>query len=333
MTWNLTFDAPWVLALIPVVWILVIWRSLRLPKLRPAWQNPLQASGFHLPNSFRQKCLPLLWILRLLALSLCLVALAIPRGFIGFSKSSKKIVDIQLVLDVSLSMMARDFEPNRLESAKKIGAEFIESRPDDRIGLVTFSGESYAKCPLTTDHGLLLDALSSVEAGVLGNGTAIGMGVATAVSRLRKSEAVSKIVILLTDGENNAGDVAPLTAAEMARNFEVRLYTIGVGKKGKAMAPVALDAFGQIIYGPTEVRIDEPLLKEMAQTTGGKYFRATNEVGLRQIFQDIDQMEKTLVEVKEYQRKPHRYHMFLVVAAAFLGLELLLRFTWLKTLN
>lgn len=333
MSWNLSFDAPWVLWMIPLLWAGLIFRAWNDKKMHPAWQHPAESSGISWPSSFRQKLMFLPPILRMLALSLIMVALAVPRGHLGFSSSSKKVIDIQIVLDVSISMLARDFSPNRLEAAKTIAAEFIEKRPDDRIGLVIFSGESIARCPLTTDHLLLQDALKNVEAGSLENGTAIGMGLATAVSRLRKSEAVSKVVILLTDGENNAGEVAPLTAAELARSFEVRVYTIGVGKTGKAVAPVAMDEFGRLVYGPTEVRIDEGLLKEIASITGGKYYRAQNEEGLRSVFQEIDTLEKTLVEVKEYQRRPHRFYPFLMLGAAFFAFEFLLRTTWLKTLN
>jgi Ca-activated chloride channel family protein len=227
-------------------------------------------------------------------------------------------------------MLAEDLRPNRIEAAKKVALEFIESRPNDRIGLVVFSGESFTQCPITSDHSVLKNLIGNLESGMLADGTAIGEGLATAVNRIRESKAKSKVIILLTDGVNNVGAIAPQTAGEIARAFGIRVYTIGAGTMGVAPYPFKTP-FG-IQYQNVDVQIDEPVLKSIAAETGGKYFRATSTARLREIYADIDKMEKTRVDVTEFRRRSEEYYPLVLAALLLLGFEILLRQTYLKTL-
>lgn len=270
-----------------------------------------------------------LFVLRLLALTFLIIVLARPQSFDKWEESKTEGVDICLVLDVSGSMLAEDFKPNRIEAAKTIGAEFVSSRPNDRMGLVVFSGEAYTQCPLTIDHGQLINLFSQIKSGFIEDGTAIGMGLATAVNRLKNSKAISKVIILLTDGVNNRGEISPLTAAEFAKQYGIRVYTVGIGKNGMAPYPFKTN-IGTIVYQNVEVEIDEKVLKEISNQTGGKYFRATNNDKLREIYKEIDQMEKTILEVKSYSRPKEEYQYFLVLAFIFLTLEIVLKHTFLK---
>jgi Ca-activated chloride channel family protein len=217
------------------------------------------------------------------------------------AKSDTEGIDIVIAVDISSSMLARDFQPDRLEAAKEVATQFITGRPNDRIGLVVFSGESFTQCPLTTDHAVLINLFKGSESGMLEDGTAIGNGLATSISRLKDSKAQSRVVILLTDGENNRGEIAPATAAEMAKTFGIRVYTIGVGTIG--MAPYPMQTPFGVQIRDVEVKIDEQLLQRIADTTGGKYFRATNNDKLVEIYKEIDQMEKSKIEVKQYSKK------------------------------
>jgi Ca-activated chloride channel family protein len=225
-------------------------------------------------------------------------------------------------------MLARDFEPDRLEASKDLAIQFINGRRNDRIGLVVFSGESFTQCPLTTDHNVLINLFRDIESGIIEDGTAIGMGLATAVNRLKDSKSPSKVIILLTDGVNNAGTIAPVTAAELAQTFGIKVYTIGVGSMGQAPYPVNTPYGVQLRNMPVE--IDEDLLEDIAQLTGGKYFRATNNAKLKQIYDEIDQMEKIELEVKEYSRKEEEFFVFVLIAAALLLAEVILRHTLLR---
>jgi Ca-activated chloride channel family protein len=225
-------------------------------------------------------------------------------------------------------MLADDLKPNRLEASKAVATEFISGRPDDRVGLVVFSGESFTQCPLTTDHTVLLNLFQGIESGIIEDGTAIGLGLANSVSRLKDSDAKSKVVILLTDGMNNRGEIAPVTAAEIAKTFGIRVYTIGVGSLG--MAPYPFRTPYGIQYQNVKVEIDEEVLKEIAALTGGKYFRATNNQKLREIYQEIDQMEKSRIDVKEINAKTEEYQKFLWLAIGLVLAEILLRLTILK---
>ncbi len=269
-----------------------------------------------------------MFVLRLLALSLLIIAIARPQSTSRRQNVSVEGIDIVLALDVSGSMLARDFKPDRLEASKEIARNFILKRPDDRIGLVIFSGEAFTQVPLTTDHAMIVDMFREIKSGMIEDGTAIGDGLATAVSRLKESDAISKVVILLTDGVNNSGSVDPMSAAEIAKLYGVRVYTIGVGSKGFAPYPVQTP-FGTQMQ-QMKVQIDEDLLKKIADETGGRYFRATGNARLRQIFNDIDKLEKSKIDIQEFRKK---YEMFLPFALLALGLfvlEILLRFMVFK---
>jgi Ca-activated chloride channel homolog len=240
-------------------------------------------------------------------------------------------IDIVLAIDISSSMLARDFKPNRLEAAKEVAIEFIKERPNDRIGLVIYSGESFTQCPLTTDHDKLINLFEGIKNGMITDGTAIGMGLANAVNRLKESDSKSRVVILLTDGENTAGSIPPITAAEIAATFGVKVYTIGVGTKGQAPMPTQ-DMFGRIRYQMMDVNIDEETLGQIADLTNGKYFRATDNDKLKEVYSEIDRMEKTVIEEIQYEKK---YEEFLPLALIALGLlfgEFLLRKIGLKSL-
>lgn len=235
-----------------------------------------------------------------------------------------------LAMDISGSMLAQDLKPNRLEAAKDVAASFINGRPNDNIGLVVFSAESFTQCPLTTDHAVLLNLFKDIQSGMIQDGTAIGLGLANAVSRIKDSHAKSKVIILLTDGSNNAGEIAPVTAAEIAKTFGVRVYTIGVGTKGMAPYPFQT-AFG-VQYQNIPVEIDEATLKQIASTTGGQYFRATDNASLKEIYSEIDQMEKTKISVQEYSKKQEEYKNWALLVFALLLVEILLRNTLLRNI-
>jgi Ca-activated chloride channel family protein len=228
-------------------------------------------------------------------------------------------------------MRAMDFKPNRLEASKNVGIEFVNAREDDRFGLVVFAGESFTQCPMTTDRAVVINFMKEIDFGVIEDGTAIGMGLATAVNRIKDSRARSKVIILLTDGVNNRGDVGPVTAAEIAAGFGIRVYTIGVGTEGNAPIPVQ-DMFGRMVTRNMPVEIDEEVLQKIAETTDGAYFRATDNNKLREIYQEIDQMEKTRMDVKQFSKKKEEYFPFLLAALLLLLAEILLRYTVLRTI-
>ena len=273
------------------------------------------------------------FFLRCLALAALILGLARPQSKHSWQDVRTEGIDIVLAIDISASMLAKDFKPDRLEASKAVAAKFIENRPDDRIGLVIFSGESFTQCPLTTDHTVLKNLFGSVKTGMVQDGTAIGMGLATAVSRLKDSKAKSKVVILLTDGVNNSGSIAPELAADLARPFGIRIYTIGVGTKGMAYSPVGIYPNGQYAYDYVKVDIDEPVLKKISNATGGKYFRATNNAKLKAIYAEIDKMEKTIIEEKQYSRKAELFHPLAIAAFVLLMLEFLLKNTVFKTIT
>ena len=331
---QITFTYPWVLVLLLLLPVLFWLHRLSLKKGSPSWRVPFD---YYAPNFSGDLRATLSWVpgmLRLCALALLIVVLARPRGNLGLVESTKELVDMQLAIDVSLSMLAKDFQPNRLEVSKSLAADFIQKRPEDRIGLVVFSGESFTQCPMTTDHRVLLNRLDAISIdNDMKQGTAIGLGLAKAVARLSNSEAKSKVVILLTDGVNNTGQISPLTAAQMARTFGIRVYAIGVGKQGMALSPVGYDFFGQLRYGMSPVEIDEALLTDIAKQTGGAYFRATNQASLKQVFKEIDRLEKTKVKITEYQKQPDIFWPFLLLASGLFGLEWFLRLTLWNSLS
>ena len=270
-------------------------------------------------------------LLRLGALTALIVCMARPQSSTGWENRTTEGIDIVVVLDISTSMLARDLKPNRLDASKEVAMDFIRNRPVDRVGLVVFAGESFTQCPLTTDHSVLKGLFSDIKTGMVQDGTAIGLGLATGVNRLVDSKAISKVIILLTDGENNAGEIAPLTASEIASSFGVRVYTIGIGTKGMAPTPVARNQRGYV-YQQREVSIDEDLLKQIAANTGGMYFRATNNRSLEEIYSEIDQLEKSKIEVTEFRKKTERYLPLALLAGILVLLEILLRNTIFRSI-
>ncbi len=269
-----------------------------------------------------------LFALEVLAIVLLVVALARPQSSNSWQTYTSEGIDIVLALDVSGSMLARDFTPDRLEAAKEVATKFILERPQDKIGLVIFAGESFTQCPLTTDQAVLVNLLRDVKSGMIEDGTAIGLGLANAVNRLKDSPAKSKVVILLTDGVNNRGAVAPATAAELARTYGIRVYTIGVGTYWEAPYPVPTPFGVQLQNVPVE--IDEEVLQQIAALTGGKYFRATDNDKLKQIYQEIDQLEKSKIEVKHFSKKNEQYFVFGLAGLCLLIVQVLLRYTLLR---
>ena len=279
-------------------------------------------------KSTKIKLLHVPFVLRTLAIILVTIALARPQASNSWRTENTEGIDIMLTLDISGTMMAEDLKPNRLEASKDVATEFILSRPNDNIGLVVFAGESFTQCPLTTDHTVLVNLFKGIEYGLLEDGTAIGLGLANAVNRIKDSKSKSKVIILLTDGSNNRGDIAPITAAEIAKSMGIRVYAIGVGSYGKVNIPVQTPI--GIQYQQMESEFDEKSLQEIAQMTGGSYFRATNNEKLRSIYKEIDALEKTKISVKEYSKKNEEFYVFALLAFLFLTLEIILRNTLLR---
>lgn len=268
--------------------------------------------------------------LRMAAIAVLIIILARPQSTNSWQNTSTEGIDIVMAMDISSSMLAQDFKPNRLEASKDVAASFINGRPNDNIGLVVFAAESFTQCPLTTDHTVLLNLFKDIQPGIIQDGTAIGLGLANAVSRIKDSQAKSKVIILLTDGVNNAGEIAPVTAAEIAKTFGIRIYAIGVGTQGKAPYPFQT-AFG-VQYQDIDVEIDEPTLKQIASTTGGQYFRATDNSSLKEIYSEIDKMEKTKISVQQYSKKQEEYKNWALWLFALLLVEILLRNTLLRNI-
>ena len=271
-----------------------------------------------------------LFVFRVLAIVFLVLAVARPQSSNSRRDVTTEGIDIVMSLDISSSMLARDFEPDRLEAAKEVAVNFISGREDDKIGLVIFSGESFTQCPLTTDHAVLINLFNDIQSGMIEDGTAIGLGLANAVNRLKDSKSKSKVVILLTDGVNNQGEIAPITAAELAKTFGIRVYTIGIGTMGMAPYPIQT-AFG-ISMRNMPVKIDEEVLQQIADMTGGQYFRATDNNKLKAIYEQIDKLEKSKIEVKQYITKSEEYLIFALLAALFLLLEIALRNSILRNI-
>jgi Ca-activated chloride channel family protein len=270
------------------------------------------------------------FVLRMCAFALIICALARPVSFNNFSKSSTYGIDIVLAIDVSTSMLAQDLRPDRLEAAKEVAAKFITSRPNDRIGLVVFSGESFTQTPLTTDHATLLNQLLELRTGLIAPGTAIGMGLGTSLNRLKNSSATSRIVVLLTDGVNNVGDIEPLTAAELAKKYGIKVYTIGVGTRGVALSPAFDEHGNKVGMEMVQVEIDDEMLTEIAKLTGGRYFRATNKDELLKIYETIDELEKTKIDDYKMITKNEEFPLFILWALILLALEMILKQTLFK---
>ncbi len=327
---NISFLNPyWFIGLL-LIPAMGIWYFLQREK-RYANLNLPSLEAFE-ESSWRGKLRILLPILRALTVAALIFALARPQKTLKEQEITADGVDIVLVMDLSSSMLAQDFNPDRLEVSKMVASDFVDKREYDRIGLAVFAGEAFTQCPLTTDHRVLKEFLEGLQCGILEDGTAIGMGLSTAINRLKDSEAKSKIVILLTDGDNNAGYIKPLTAAEIARELGVKVYTIGVGSRGSARTPVRRRSNGDYVFGLAEVKFDEDLLKQLSEMTGGQYFRAIDKQSLEQIYQTIDQLEKTKIEVTTIKRYSEEFYFFALLAIVFLVLEILLRYTVFRTI-
>lgn len=307
----------WLLLSLPLA---VLWYFLKRKQEVPSLQMST-LKGFTV-RTLASRLKPLLFVLRLLALAAIITALARPQTESLSSRTkTTKGVDIVMAIDVSISMLARDLKPDRLSALKKVATNFIKKRPNDRIGLVAYAGESYTKTPITSDKTIVLNALQEITYGDLEDGTAIGMGLATAVNRLKESKALSKVIILLTDGMNNSGFIEPKTAADLAAEFNIKTYTIGLGTNGYAESPVTRNWDGSFEYGMSQVEIDEALLQNIAQVTGGKYFRATDNKKLAEIYDEIDTLEKTEIEAITYYRYEEKFRPFVLVAVLLLMLE------------
>ncbi|MBK9354300.1 MAG: VWA domain-containing protein [Bacteroidetes bacterium] len=306
---NFSFAHPWFFLLL----ILVPFYLYKLNKTKATSGIQLKLSNIKQfqssTSSWKFKLLKIHDFLWLMAFVLMVIALARPQKSMSGNSVNSEGIDIVLSLDISSSMLAKDFKPDRLEAAKQVAKSFIAGRPNDRIGLVVFAGESFTQCPITTDHDVLINLFRNIQSGIVDDGTAIGMGLATAITRLVDSKAKSKVVILMTDGINNAGYIDPISAIELAKSNGVRVYTIGIGSKGKALYP-EMDAFGEIYYRKMDVQIDEELLKKVAESTNGKYFRATDGNKLKEIYHNIDNLEKSKIKMESYEQKEELFFPF-----------------------
>jgi Ca-activated chloride channel family protein len=325
---NYGFGQPYFLLLLLIIPALLVWFYF----YRNKNTNEINISTFkgfaNLKKTFKNRIIHLPFFLRLLAITLIIIAIARPQK--SFDKSDVKVegIDIMLTLDISGSMLAEDFKPNRLEASKEVALEFIDGRPNDRIGLVLFSAESFLQCPLTIDHPKLKSLFANVKSGMVTDGTALGDGLGLSVYHIKKSQAISKVIILMTDGINNQGSLDPVTAAEIAKLYGVRVYTIGVGSKG--MAPYPFQTPFGIQYQNIDVQIDEDLLGKVAEGTGGNYFRATDKQKLHEIYKEIDKLEKTKIDVSRFSKKKEEFLIFVIWAVIIFILEILLKYTVLR---
>ena len=311
----------------------IIWYFMYRKKSEPTMRMSETSAYLYAPKSLRVRLVHLPMILRCVTFILVVMVMARPQTHNSWNDKQVEGIDIMLAMDVSTSMLAEDLKPNRIEAAKEVASEFIASRPNDNIGLTIFAGEAFTQCPMTTDHASLLQLLHNTRTdiagrGLIDDGTAIGMGIANAVSRLKDSKAKSKVIILLTDGSNNMGDISPLTSAEIAKSFGIRIYTIGVGSN--KVAPYPMRVGGSVQYVSMKVDIDTNTLREIAAATQGNFYRATNNKELRRIYDDIDQLEKTKMKVRHYAKRYEAYQPFALAAVICLLLEILLRITWFR---
>lgn len=327
---DLSFAYPYVLWFLLVIPAMIFWHYFKGRKREPGINYSYLKFLDGVSSNWKEKLKDVPIFLRAAALAFMIIALARPQTFSSGENIYAEGIDISLVLDISGSMLAEDLRPNRLESAKNVIDKFIEGRVSDRIGLVVFSRYAFTQCPLTVDYNVLRNLLSEIKSGMIEDGTAIGNALANGTNRLKDSEAKSKIIILLTDGVNNAGEVDPLTAVEIAKNYGIRIYTIGVGTRGEAPYPVQTP-FG-IRYQMVPVEIDEALLKNIAESTGGQYFRATDNRTLNEIYNKIDKLEKTKVEVTSYQSAAELYYGWLKIGLLLILLELILSKTIFRRL-
>ena len=327
---QIVFANPEYLYLLLVLIPMIVWYIFKQKDANATIQFSSLKGFANAPKTYKFYLRHFLFVLRIIAIGLLIIVLARPQTVKRWENVQTEGIDIVLALDISSSMLAQDFKPNRLEASKDIAIEFISGRPLDRMGLVVFSRESFTQCPLTTDRAVLINLFKDIKSGIIEDGTAIGLGLANAINRLKDSDALSKVIILLTDGENNAGEIDPITAAEIASTFGIRVYTVGVGSYG--MAPYPFQTPFGIQYQQVEVKIDEETLKKISEITKGKYFRATNNQKLKHIYKEIDKLEKSKIEVKEFSRRQEEYLIFALFAALAVILELLLRYTLLRNI-
>lgn len=306
----------------------IAWYVLKRKKTEPTMQVSTTRMYMQAPKSWKIYLLHAPFVLRILAFVMIILVLARPQTTDNWQNTEIEGIDIMLAVDVSTSMLAEDLKPNRLEAAKEVAAEFINGRPNDNIGITLFAGESFTQCPLTVDHAVLLNLIKDTKCGLIEDGTAVGMGIANAVTRLKDSKAKSKVIILLTDGTNNRGDISPLTAAEIAKTYGIRVYTIGVGTNGTAPYPYPVGGSVQYINMPVE--IDEKTLTQIAGITEGNYYRATSNSKLKEVYEEIDKLEKTKLNVKQYSKREEEYQWFALAAFLCVLLEVLLRNSILK---
>ena len=329
---NIVFKNPeflWLLILLPVIaYMLYKFKFVRLNNFKFSNLESFDS------NTLKSKLYPLVNVFRIITLLLVIVALARPQEISNSTRTKTSSgIDIVIAVDISSSMLAQDLKPNRLEALKTVASQFINDRINDRIGLVIYAGESYTKTPVTSDKDVVIKSLSDITFdGIIEDGTAIGMGLATSVNRLKESKAKSKVIILLTDGVNNSGFIDPSTAADLAANFEIKTYTIGLGTNGNARAPVALNPNGSFRFGMTKVEIDEELLKNVANKTGGLYFRATDNKKLEEIYNEINKLEKTEVEEIKYSDSEEKYRLLIIAAIGLIFVELILKYTVFRSI-
>lgn len=329
---NIVFKNPeflWLLILLPVIaYMLYKFKFVRLNNFKFSNLESFDS------KTLKSKLYPIINIFRIITLLLVIVALARPQEISNSTRTKTSSgIDIVIAVDISSSMLAQDLKPNRLEALKTVASQFINDRINDRIGLVIYAGESYTKTPVTSDKDVVIKSLSDITFdGIIEDGTAIGMGLATSVNRLKESKAKSKVIILLTDGVNNSGFIDPSTAADLAANFEIKTYTIGLGTNGNARAPVALNPNGSFRFGMTKVEIDEELLKNVANKTGGLYFRATDNKKLEEIYNEINKLEKTEVEEIKYSDSEEKYRLLIIAAIGLIFVELILKYTVFRSI-
>jgi len=329
---NLEFLNPEYFILLAVIPFIILWYYLNRNKLNNSIKFS-NSGAFGNSTNFYSNFKLILKVFRLISLALIIIALARPQIIDTSTRvKTNSGIDIIMAIDVSASMLAKDLKPNRLDALKNVADEFIKNRVSDRIGLVEYAGESYTKTPLTTDKSIILKSLREIKYNnIIEGGTAIGMGLATSVNRIKDSKSKSKVIILLTDGVNNAGFIDPLTAAELAKEYEIKIYSIGLGTNGLALSPVGINARGKLNYANIQVEIDEELLTQISEMSGGKYFRATNNSKLKEIYDEIDKLEKTEIEEFKYYSVDEKFRVFLIPAIILIVFELLIKFTILKS--
>tara|TARA_S200000501_G_scaffold307208_1_gene296279 strand:+ start:228 stop:1226 length:999 start_codon:yes stop_codon:yes gene_type:complete len=329
---NLEFLNPEYFILMGIIPIIILWNYLNRDKLNNSIKFS-NSAAFQDSSNFYSKFKSILKYLRLISLLLIIIALARPQVIDTSTRvKTNSGIDIIIAIDVSASMLAKDLKPNRLDALKNVADEFIKNRVSDRIGLVEYAGESYTKTPLTTDKSIILRSLKEIKYNnIIEGGTAIGMGLATSVNRIKDSKAKSKVIILLTDGVNNAGFIDPVTAAELAKEFEIKIYSIGLGTNGLALSPVGIDSRGKFNYANVQVEIDEKLLTQISEMTGGKYFRATDNNRLKEIYSDIDMLEKTEIEEFKYYSVDEKFRYFLLPAIILIVFEIIMKLTLLRS--